>query len=416
MAVKPKSQTKLVTKTSEEKDHATYSASGAERWLNCPGSISLCEKAPPARESEYALEGTQAHACLEFLLKNLGNLAPALQLAANTYTEEMIDHAYDTVLWVLEKQAELKGSTIGAETRVDSSSFTLAGQFGTLDVQIAQPFGRLVIMDYKYGAGVTRNPEGDDGLGDSQLVYYALAVAHEHDYNFVDIELVVDQPRAYHESGETRRSHVLTMAQLLAWKPKFYDGVRRTLQKSPATNPGSWCKFCNAATICPSLKDSAMKKAQIVFSDTKGIVSVPTPELIKLPNLSIALDACDKLEAWIKKVREHAYHVLETGGDVDGFKLVYKKSPRRWGNPDAAIGEATKLWGDKALAEPKLLSPAQLEKALKDDSKLEQFVAQYMTDESSGTTLVRASDKRDPVRKIDKVFTQLEPAKPKKGK
>ena len=41
--------------------HAKLSASGAKKWMNCPGSI-LLESQVEERPSEYAAEGTTAHA------------------------------------------------------------------------------------------------------------------------------------------------------------------------------------------------------------------------------------------------------------------------------------------------------------------------------------------------------------------
>ncbi len=406
----------VITKTSEEKDHATFSASGAERWLNCPGSIALSEKAPPARESEYAAEGTEAHACLEFLLKNRVGLTAAISLARAKYPEDMIEHAIGAVAWVLQKQEALRGSELAAEMKVDSSSFTMADQFGTLDVQIVQHFGRLVIVDYKYGAGVVRYPEGADGRGDPQLVYYALAVAHAHDYNFADVELVVIQPRAWSEDGETVRSHLMSIDELLAWRPRFLGGVEAATAPDAPTRPGAWCKFCNAATICPSLKEAAFERAKIVFSDIEGVISVPTPRAMKLPHLSQALGACSKLEAWIKKVREHAYHVLESGGTIDGYKLVQKKSPRRWKDPEAARVFAVRRFGTKVLVPHKLQSPAQLEKVIGDHMHWAAFLGDHVTSESSGTTLVESSDKRPAVKPIDTVFTELPAIGPKKSR
>ena len=50
------------------KAHATLSASASERWLNCPPSARLCENYED-RGSDYAAEGTDAHALCEFRLK-----------------------------------------------------------------------------------------------------------------------------------------------------------------------------------------------------------------------------------------------------------------------------------------------------------------------------------------------------------
>lgn len=41
--------------------HAKLSASGAKKWMNCPGSITL-EEQIREKPSEYAAEGTAAHA------------------------------------------------------------------------------------------------------------------------------------------------------------------------------------------------------------------------------------------------------------------------------------------------------------------------------------------------------------------
>ena len=61
--------------------HAVLSASSSERWLNCPPSARLCE-AYEDKCSDYAAEGTDAHALCEFRLKEaLGIPAEARQQA-----------------------------------------------------------------------------------------------------------------------------------------------------------------------------------------------------------------------------------------------------------------------------------------------------------------------------------------------
>ena len=69
------------TKTSEVKAHADFGASGSKRWLNCSASVQL-SRGMPNYESKYAQEGTDAHACLEFILKNRKNIFLA---ATNAY-------------------------------------------------------------------------------------------------------------------------------------------------------------------------------------------------------------------------------------------------------------------------------------------------------------------------------------------
>jgi hypothetical protein len=382
----------------EEKDHARYSASGSSRWLNCPGSLALSDKAPPAPDSEYAIEGTKAHACLEFLLKNKNGGGAALAMARKTWPDDMVDHAAEAKAWILNEMHDDPGDLV-CETRVDASPFTCEGQFGTLDAAIVREFGVLTVIDYKYGAGVAVEPEGD-GNGNSQLVYYALGISHQYHHNFSHVELVVIQPRAYHESGETTRTFLMSMEDLLSWEDIFLEGVENTLEEDAPLESGSWCKFCPAATICPEIKEQAFRNAQVAFTDEVGLISVPEPVMIKLPHLSTILDATYKMEAWIAKVRDHAFHVLKRGEEIDGFKIVEKKSIRKWKDYESAAEDADLYYGAEAFTAPKLLSPAQFEKRF----KASDFVMANTTKESSGVTMVRESDKRPAVRSIQDVF------------
>ncbi len=190
------------------------------------------------------------------------------------------------------------------------------------------------------------------------------------------------------------------------WEEKFRDAVRACESPNPKPTAGAWCKWCPAATICPELKTAALKRAQVVFSDEKGLESVPEPTMIQLPNLSTILQACDRLEDWIGKVRDHAHHVLEKGEEIPGFKLVAKRSPRRWVDEGKSGDEARERFGDLAFTSPRLLSPAQLEKAARNSKGVNEWVQARITDESSGVTLVTDADKRPAVRRIEQVFAE----------
>ena len=52
------------------KKHALYSASGSERWINCPASICLSDGQPDLPTIAAATEGTSAHSVLEDVLNN----------------------------------------------------------------------------------------------------------------------------------------------------------------------------------------------------------------------------------------------------------------------------------------------------------------------------------------------------------
>jgi Protein of unknown function (DUF2800) len=386
--------------TTEVKAHAKLSASGSERWLNCPASVELCERAPKQRESEYATEGTTAHTVLETILKNHSGGKPysAAQMLKSKYPDEMVAHALQAYK---EIEARLTpGAILLSETRVDLT-FVGPDMFGTADCSIVEEFGKLQVIDYKYGAGVAVDPEEN-----TQLLYYALGIAHLYNYNFTEVVLTIIQPRAPHERGPVRE-WVISIEELLAWKQKFIDGVARVNDPLADYKAGDWCRWCPGAVMCPAIKDRALNEAQVDFNDDMTAIAVPDTKAMTVPHLNTILSACDKLETWIGKVREHAFHVLEHGGQIDGWKLVQKRSIRKW-TSETAPKIAKKKFGDGAFTEPELLSPAQLEKAFPHQKTLvADFIKSHASDISSGLTLVPESDKRPATTKAQHQFDEV---------
>ena len=75
------------------KGHALLSASSSDRWLHCPPSARLCE-AYEDKGSDYAAEGTDAHALCEYKLrKALGMEATDPTKSLDWYNAEMEDCA-----------------------------------------------------------------------------------------------------------------------------------------------------------------------------------------------------------------------------------------------------------------------------------------------------------------------------------
>lgn len=418
----------VLKKIKSDKAHATFSASGSERWMNCPGSIALSKDAPTPPESIYAIEGTEAHTCLEILLKNgttLERLRRTAEMLRRKHPKTMVDHAFSAARWVLEKHRASVGAELLCETRVDSSSFTTVEQFGTVDAAIVEEFGTLTVIDFKYGAGIVVDPAGKDGLGNSQLVYYALGISAAYHHNFTDVELVVIQPRATDEDGETIRTFKMSMDDLLAWVPRFQIAVLSCIAATDryAINgvsslvdgdwlkEGSWCRFCPAAGTCPELESKALSEAQIVFGQRGEIQSVPEPLMLPARDLGPMLAACEKLELWIEKVRAHAFHVLQRGEKVTGYKLVEKRAQRKWVDEKRIEDEAWARFGEAAFTDVKLLSPAQIERLdlpYEDKEDLQKWVRRRTVKESSGRTIAKESDRRLSVDPIASVFTVID--------
>ncbi len=400
----------------EVKAHAKLSASGSARWLNCPGSIELSLKAPPQVDSVYAAEGTRAHLVLETILRAKNPRARA-EMLRGEFPDEMIDHALDAFKYI--ESITPKGAQRFAETKVMLPDEIGPDMYGTIDCAIVELFGELIVIDYKYGAGIAVSPEGN-----TQLIYYALGLAYKYDFNFDTVRLIIIQPRAYHEAGPIREA-VMGMKILETYISLFREGVSACNESNAKLRAGYWCRFCPAATICPELTANAMKDAGGVFDivTAESLITPPIPIGSTDPkNLAALLVAADKLEFWIDAVRTFAFQKAERGGKIPGYKLVQKRSTRKWVN-DVEVGILAKFkHGEGAFTKPELLSPAQFEKATGD----KDFVETHATSVSSGVTLVPESDKRPAVVEAHEVFSVVEDSpklaeknkqiKPKKGK
>lgn len=272
-------------KAIETKAHAELSASGSERWLNCPGSIMLSRETPESKSSKYALEGTKAHDLLELWLLWVLKHKTKLGFMCVGYPPDMI-HAVELAVDFVMTQWDPKTADLVPEEKL-SLEFVADDMFGTSDIQITEYYGRLKVWDYKHGKGkVVDCAENSPTLGvlhNTQLVYYGLAAAHKYGFDFEDVELGVIQPRAaYHVSkatykdtifyndAETIRSVVLSMGELKKYIDLFKRGVDRVYGKNPSIAVGRWCHWCRAFDICPKQERQKIERVSAMFEDDLG--------------------------------------------------------------------------------------------------------------------------------------------------
>jgi hypothetical protein len=191
-----------------ERKHAKFSASGAARWLACPGSVKLTEKAPPQASSKWADEGTAAHACLEAILtKPNRRLAVETQLRAQN-PESMVTDVATAADWIFDQMTE--GVQLDSEIKV-LLPVSEPDTFGTCDALLVELFGTLTVVDFKYGVKVV------DPKENPQLMYYAIGAAHKYGYNFTNVRLVIIQPRA-EDLGDAIKEWTTPIETVIAWR------------------------------------------------------------------------------------------------------------------------------------------------------------------------------------------------------
>lgn len=395
-----------------KRKHYPFSPSASHRWLNCHGSVQLSKKAPPQKDSPYAAEGTLAHEILEYVVRRFSNLESAKASALKKFSQHpgalkhgwdiqaMVDHAGKSAETIF-KLKPSKNAKLLIETKVHPA----ASDPGTLDYAWVDLWGWLIVVDFKYGAGVPVLPKDEDtGEENPQLMTYASGIAKKHDYDFAGIKLAIIQPRVWREDEDPLTICETTIKRLREFEKKAKHAVTEgkkpnaPLTPSPPEHGENWCRWCPAASFCPAISKLQMSKVDIAFDVATGLDenTIPVVEALTPETIPKVLDACDKLDVWIEKVRAYAFQLASDGHKIEGRKLVEKRSVRYW--LDKAEEAAKKLYGSKAFSKPELLSPAQLEKAIGKEAK--SFTAEFTDNKSSGYSLVPMKDRRQEVSSI----------------
>jgi len=399
-----------------KRKHSDYAASSSHRWLNCPASVQLAKKAPPQSEdSPYAMEGTLAHECLEFIVRRFSALERAKKEALAKFSQDkgaikyrwdipaMVEHAANSAKTIFKLKPSPEAKLL-IETRVVLKHIG-PGLFGTLDYAWVDEWGELTVIDFKYGAGVPVLPfDVETKEPNSQLMYYASGIAAKYDYEFSHIKLAIIQPRVWREDENPLTEGKTTIKALREFEKKVKAAVAESKKPglqpvaAPAESDDNWCRWCPAASFCPAISKMRMADVGIEFDVETGLDASTMPEIQALTPETIGrvLDACDVLDVWIEKVRVAAFQMASSGKKIQGRKLVEKRTVRYW-LPEAETA-AKKLYGEEAFTEPELLSPAQLEKKLGKEAK--GFTEQFTDNKSSGYSLVKASDKRPEISNV----------------
>lgn len=357
--------------------HTKLSASGAKRWMECPGSTQLIAagEGHAEDESEFAIEGTNAHTlaafCLEseteawehvgtFSLEHIsGDPADSFEV-----TQEMAENVQVYLDWV----RALPEGELAIETRVD-------------DVEVHKEFGgtadayklcgcTLHVGDLKYGVGIPVEAEDNP-----QLMYYAFGVLRKHP-EVVNVRMTIIQPRAPHEEGPIR-TFAMTADELHRWaEAKLLPAMAATDAPDAPLNPGDWCRWCPASKnlTCPA-QQSDLKAMEM------AAVTMPAEKMTD-QMLSDYREMAKNVTMFIKAINAEVYRRLMNGAKIPGVILKQAKADRVW--HAGAEKLARDRWGDQAFTDPKLLSPKQLEDKFPGGKK---FTAEHAFKPNTGLTV-----------------------------
>jgi hypothetical protein len=402
-----------------DRAHATWSASATARNWHCAGALTLAQYAPPGKESTHAARGTACHQIAEKCLRTgvdamsfLDTVEQAKSISV-TIDEELANTAQEYVDYVRD------GVTAGASLQIEQH-FDLvklnppfdAG--GTGDAVLHFSLDKVLeVVDLKAGMGVV------DAKGNPQLRTYALgAMLANPGLDVTQIKVTIIQPRAPHRDGPSETFHV---ADLVEWTADLLAAMKRSKQamdehaaaggntvlldewNTKWLKPGK-CTFCPVEGSCPALKRDALSVAAVWFDDMDqpriGNAALDTDP----SSLARDLDMIPMLEDWVKARRAFAHAQAEQGVEIPGYQLVDKIGNRKWADEDAVCGALSPEFGDTVFNDPKLKSPAQMEKLL--GSKRKALIEPFVVREVTGTNLVSTSKTSRPAAKsvADKFF------------
>lgn len=365
--------------------HAKLSASSADRWIHCPGSIKLSEQAPPKGDTVYTMEGTDAHILADLrvhsivLGEKLKRKETAFIKGSAYYTEEMSDAANVYANYIQELfQTAGKGAELMTEQRLDMTRWIPDG-FGTADCCILGD-DTLYVCDFKYGKGVPVSAEGN-----TQIRLYGLGAIDLFDglYDFSKVSLNIIQPRL----GSISREE-LSVQDLLKWG----DGVVRTqAEKAMAGSDefaaGDWCRFCPCSPICREQAKVRTEIAKYDFADESLMTPAEITEVLKIA------DPCIK---WLNAVKEYALARALAGETFDGWKVVEGRSTRQYAD-ELLVKQALNAAGfdDALIYERKMYGITAMTKIVgkKEMTELEQMG--LILKPEGKPVLVPETDKRD---------------------
>jgi hypothetical protein len=397
--------------------HSLLGASGAARWLACPGSFHLSQLTGPGEESAHAALGTAAHKLAERALHDCKDAWEYVSQKINGF--DVAPNQEDTVcpnaLQVyLDYVREL---TEGADYTEVEHTFGKRYKpnehfWGTADF-VAVSANRLHVVDLKFGSGLYV-----EAVGSPQLQYYAWGAINELDFEFPDemeAVLVIVQPRL--AGVEPVREWVTTVGEIRRWaETVLLPGMERARRlplstwTAPSNNPGmpapphyvpdeelgehylnngEHCRFCPALLACPRTRKAVTTVATATADTGDEALDALYVEFQTAKMVGKAIEA--RLMAR-----------LQEGGKFKSVKLVKKRSTRTW--KDGADKLLVAAIGDDAYAKA-LLSPAQAEKL---SEKMKAFVAENaFLPESDGYSLKPASDSTPEASPADDMARQF---------
>lgn len=360
----------------ERPTHSPLGASGAERWMNCSGSVALLKTLEllESDEPDYRTLGTAAHLVAGLCLENG---LDAWEEVGNPYNGHVVEiNMADAVQVYLDTVRPLmtQASKVMIEYGISHPAHPLF--YGTVDAAMIIE-DLLDVTDYKHGEGIIVEVEHNP-----QVMYYAYGILLEHP-EVRRVRLRIVQPRGFHPEGPVREWTV-SAEDICHWAETELIPAMNRAEMDDALNAGPWCRFCPAKLVCP-LMTSLFGAA--CTSNPKNVVNLSDDSLGR------SYQYAQAVKFYLKAMEEETYRRLNLGQTVPGTKLVPKKANRVWkAGADTLFKQH---FGSEATTDPEIKSPAEMEKL---GGKAKALVHEWAYTPQTGLTVALDTDKRPGVK------------------
>lgn len=381
-----------------ELEHSPLGGSGADRWMNCPGSFlmhrALAETGElESNESGFARLGTAAHElgalCLteerepyEFIGREIGGYVVGEggidPNAVAIYVNECES------LWPRDGKGTVLIETTLAFPEIQPHLR------GTVDFGYWSPKRGMHLRDYKNGEGV-----GVYATGNRQMLYYAFLMALSHPWlkegpRDLRVTLGIVQPNfhglfAESDVWETTLGYVLDFGHCELLPTMRRLTATKDVDASDFVS-GSHCQFCPVLLDCPTMQKAFKEYAE----GTEFVEMLTNAELDRYYAMR------DDARRFTTALDQTIYARSLAGATFTSAKLVEKLTRRTWKPGAQAVLAAT--FGDNAFTDRELKSPAQIEKL---SSRGKELALEYgFKPDASQLTIAPISDHRPAAKPV----------------
>ena len=327
-------------------------ASAAHTWTECTAQphyvLENAHRIPP-QDTEFSVEGTQAHKVVECLF-NGDKLPPYATPEMKGHGRAFVDYCHAL--------RDKPSTPWQSEMKVDL--FYMPGRSGYVDwCSIAEA---IHICDYKYGQGVSVS-----AFENLQMAIYARSAVKQSGLSprlDTPVHLHIFQPRV--RQGDRQSCWSITWGELVQFTDDRVLGPAQDIQARALTlefRPGEkTCQFCPANSFCTA-------RASWLLDDTplepmlKGEAPIlKSPESTPEEQLARVIARKDEIIKWLGQVDNYALQMATAGKALPGTKIVLSKGGhRKWGD-DATVKQimASVLPRESFISE-KIITPKQAE-------------------------------------------------------